>query len=452
MPSADRRPELRLVQPTERVPPVGAAGPLVLVGMNHRSAPVEVREGAALDGDAALAALTDGLTGPLIRELVLISTCNRTELYAHLATADVAAGAESLIGLLRRHAPNAAFDRSHLYLLHGEAAVTHLLRVAAGLDSMMLGEGQILAQLRAAHAASAQASASGAVLNRLFQTAFRAGKRARTETEIGQGAVSVSLAAAELAAKICGDLRRRSALVIGAGETGELAARHLTGKGIGRLLIANRTAERASALSERVGAEAVPLEALGRHLSEVDIVVSATGSPEILVTADDVRRAMSARGGRMLVMIDIAVPRDLDPEIRRIDDVFLHDIDDLQGLVQQNLARRLAEVPSVEKILAEERTGFFGWLEQLELTPTLRDLTRQFERIRRQEVAKQLKRFRQDDHEALELMTRALVKKLLHLPLAQLRAYAATGDATRIESVRDLFGLDDDGQEGGGES
>jgi glutamyl-tRNA reductase len=405
---------------------------IVLVGISHHRAPVELRERAALDRDQA-AELADRLKGTS-GEAVCLSTCNRTELYlADESGGDAERRAEDALLALEADLGPA------LYRLSDEAAALHLFRVAAGLDSMVPGEGEILGQVRAAY----DAGATGPILDRLFRQALHAGRKARVETAIGESPASVSSAAAALAEQVFGDLRGRKILVIGAGKVGNLAARNLLSRGADIAWIANRTADRAAELASRFGGEALPLERAEEQLVDADVVVSSTSASGWVLERAQVERALPARKGRPLFLIDLAVPRDLDPSIHELDGCYLYDIDDLQAVVAETLAGRRREAERAEAIVADEAGRFREWQASLDVVPAIASLRARAEEIR----AAELKRARlsESERKAAESVTAAVLNKLLHLPTIRMKEAAAAADGViYADAVRHLFGLEDD--------
>jgi glutamyl-tRNA reductase len=402
---------------------------LVLVGLSHHSAPVEIREKVALDeNDAAtLARQLAGLEG----EAVCLSTCNRTEIYFD-ADADVAAAA--LAGLAGRDLSDV------LYTLEGEAAALHLFRVAAGLDSLVPGEGEILGQVRSAY----ESGKTGQLLDRVFRQALHVGKRVRTETAIGESPASVSSAAAALAQQVFGELEGRRVLLIGAGKIGELAAQALSSRGAEIVLVANRTLDRAEEIVKRFGGKPLELDRIGDELVRADVVVASTSAPGFVVTREHVERALSARRGRPLFLIDIAVPRDLDPAINDLDGCYLYDIDDLEAVVAETLAGRRREAERAEALVAEEVTSFRAWQASLDVVPAIQSLRARAEEIRAAELAKLEGRLTEDERQAVESVTAQIVNKLLHLPTVRLKQAAAGADGgATVDVVRYLFGLEE---------
>jgi glutamyl-tRNA reductase len=368
--------------------------------------------------------------GDLARSLgdaVCLSTCNRTELYfADLPEPAAVAALESLAG--------APLD-GVLYRLHEEAAALHLFRVAAGLDSLVPGEGEILGQVRQAF----EASEPGPLLDRVFRQALAVGKRVRTETAIGESPASVSSAAAALAAQVFGDLTGRRVLLIGAGKVGELAASNLASRGAEIAFVANRTAERAAELARRFDAEPLALEDAASRLAAVDVALSSTAAPELVLHAGDV----PARRRRPLFFIDIAVPRDLDPAIASLDGCFLYDIDDLEAVVADTLAGRRAEAERAEQLVAEEAVRFRSWRASLDVVPAIASLRARAEEIRNAELAKV--KVTDDERRTLESVTSQILNKLLHLPTIRMKEAAVSADgAVYADAVRHLFGLEEE--------
>ncbi len=422
---------------------------LVVVGLSHKTAPLDLRERLAFTPGEAEESLRAADAVAEMSERLLLSTCNRTELYSLAETTEK--GKETFLNLVqvRRGIEPSELD-GLVYVMNGREMVAHLFRVAGSVDSMVLGEAQILGQVHDAFEIARRAGTTGPLMHKLLDAAFRVGKRVRTETEIGSGAVSVSSAAVNLAAKIFSDMPERVALLIGSGETGELAARHLKEQGIGRLLVANRTPERAAVLAKELGGEAVSFEDLESALGRASILVSATSSPVPLVRYEMVRRVVSGRGNRPLLILDIAVPRDVEPSIGDLQNVFLYDIDALQGLVNQNLERRKREIPKVEGIIQHELEQFLRWYGSLDATPVIRELRDRFETIRAEEVDRHAGKFCEKDREQIEALTRSIVNKLLHEPSVAIRHLHkhGGGGATRLEIVRKLFGLGGDEPDG----
>jgi len=420
-----------------------------MIGLNYRTAPVELREALAVPSAAMSAALARFGALP-VEEAVLLSTCNRTEVYA--VGADAAETTNALCGYLcglatemhgRDLHPSDLVP--HLYRRKGLEAVDHLFRVSAGLDSMVLGETQILGQVRDAYRDAAEANTVGKVLHQLFNQAIAVGKRGQTETRIGQSAVSVSYAAVELARKVFRSLEGRRCLAIGAGETAKLTVKHLQASGVQEIIVANRTLERAERLAQAIGGRAIPLGDIPLVLKDVDVVISSTEAPGYVLDRQAVLEATRARRGRPIFLFDIAVPRDLDPEIAKVEGAFLYDIDDLQAVISANLAERAQEAKVVERIVAEEAERFRNWAATLEVVPTIRLLRDKVEAIREQELSRALSRLpdlTDRERAVIEGMTVALVNKILNAPTQQLKGMAGEGAANQaIETVNRLFDL-----------
>ncbi|MBI5476770.1 MAG: glutamyl-tRNA reductase [Ignavibacteriales bacterium] len=414
------------------------------VGTNHRTAPVEVREKLWFSS-GELSAILDLLKQQNLKETVLVSTCNRTELYYSFK--DELLSTDPLWQTLVQKKNAAEHLRAeNFYSFSSLNAVKHIFAVASGIDSMVLGDVQILNQMKEAFTVAQENHSTGLLLNRLFNTAFHVGKRARTETEIGEGAVSVSYAAAELASKIFEDMTKRSALLIGAGETGELTAKHLTSRNLKNLVIANRTRMRAEELAQKLDGKVIDFEKIIDELLHVDIVISSVESPSHILNAKDIRSVMKHRGNKPLFIIDIGVPRNIEHSANDIDNVFLHDIDDLNHIIDTNLSRRKAEIPKIQEIILGELIQFKNWHDSLEVTPTIQQLRDQFETIRNDEVKKHLHHFSTDKHEEVEILTKRIVNKILHTPMVNLKNGSAeqsgTETQTRVHIIRHLFGLD----------
>jgi glutamyl-tRNA reductase len=396
---------------------------LNLVGLSHRVAPVELRERVTLDlGAAAELARSLG-------DAVCLSTCNRTELYFSGAEdGEAAAALEALAG--------ESLD-GVLYRLHEDAAALHLFRVAAGLDSLVPGEGEILGQVRDAY----EAVSPGPMLDRVFRQALGVGKRVRTETAIGESPASVSSAAAALAAQVFGDLHGRRVLLVGAGRIGELAASNLASRGAEIAFVANRTVEAARELARRFGGTALALEDIATRLGEVDVVVSSTSASAQLLHVRDV----PAQRRAPLFFIDIAVPRDIDPGIAQLGGCFLYDIDDLEAVVAETLAGRRAEAERAEQLVAEEAARFRSWRASLDVVPAIASLRAHAEEIRSAELAKVEARVSDDERRTLESVTAQILNKLLHLPTVRMKEAAISADgAVYADAVRHLFGLEEE--------
>ncbi len=417
---------------------------IVLIGLSHHTAPLDLRERvdfARRGLDAALGAL---IRRPTIGEAVVLSTCNRAELYA--VGEDAAAVDDDLRDFFSDfHQVPPTELAPYLYARRDGDAARHLFRVAAGLDSLVVGEPQIFGQVKDAYTAATEQHCTGPILNKLFHWAFLAGKRVRTETGLAEGAVSVSYAAIALARKIFGELAHRHALVVGTGEMAELTAVHLAAQRVARLLVTGRTAAHVEALAGKVGGTVVPWAELPAALAASDIVVTATGSPVPILSAATVETAIRARRHRPLFIIDIAVPRDVDPAAGRLDQVFLYNIDDLEQIVRENLARRASQVERAEAIVTEEVAAFMAWLGSRRAIPTVVALRQRFEEIRRAELKRlegKLAKLPPDARARIDEITRLIVEKLLLTPTEQLKRISEPDTvAAYSDALNRLFSL-----------
>jgi glutamyl-tRNA reductase len=417
---------------------------LFAAGLSHKNAPVALRERLALDEDKLRELLRDLLAAGSLREAVVVSTCNRVELYG-VADAAGPARASAFARLCRHRGVDPASVESLLYTHEEEDAIRHAFRVAASLDSMMIGEPQILGQVKDAFALAQACETVGPALHTLFTQAFAVAKRVRTETEIARHAVSVSFAAVELAKKIFAGLGGRAVLLIGAGKMGELAAKHLVEQGAFPVYVANRTWARAQEMARALSGTAVPFDDLATPLAAVDIVVTSTGAPAPIVTRAHVERVMHGRGARPLFLIDIAVPRDVEPGVDGIEGVYCYDIDDLKQVVDANIRERLREAQRAEALVEREVAKFRARLGDVEVIPTIVSLRERLEEIRRAEVKRTLSRLPDATPEtraAIEAMSASLINKILHAPITKLRESSRAGaHRSWLEVVHELFGL-----------
>lgn len=415
---------------------------LTLVGASHRTTPIEAREHLAIPGDDLPVVL--GRLGDRFGAGAIVNTCNRVEVYLP----GTHSRDEVLDFLTHEAGADRALAQQYFTAAYDTAAVRHLYGVAAGIDSMVLGESEVLGQVRTAFSASVAAGTDSALLSRLFHTAIRTGRRARVETTIGHHAVSVSSIAVQQARALLGELENATVLVLGAGEAGALAAAALVEHGTREVLVVNRTQSRAETLAQQLGGRALPLAELAGALAQADIVVAAADAPEPLVTIDVASAAMAQRPTRDLLVIDIGMPRDCDPGIAALQGVAYYDLDDLQAISAEHHAARAGEIARVEAIVDEEAARFVTWWEQLQVTPTISALTERAEAVRQAEIAKSLRRLRLDDEQRsqLDALTRAIVKQLLHDPITSLRERGDRDDY--IDTVRTLFRLDDSARDG----
>ena len=408
-----------------------------VTGISHHETPVELRERFAFAPDAlapALRRLPQGLGG------AVLSTCNRSELY--LTSETPLDRDEAVEALLKAHG-NTPTEGVAFFHLTEQDAVRHLYGVAAGIDSLVVGESEILGQVREAFSAATAAGSGNPVLARLFHSALRVGRRASSETEIGAHGLSVAALAVSLSKRLLGDLRRKTVLVVGAGEAGQRAAAALAQAGAGRLLVTTRRSELAAEIARELSGSAIPFAEMPRALFEADVVISATAAPEAIITAADISAAMAARPGRPLMIVDIAVPRDVEGAVRDVDGVHLFDIDDLQAAAEANMANRRREIGAVEAIVTEEAARFETWLTGRSAEPTIAALRQSAEATRLAELQRTLERMpdlTEDDRKRLDAMTRALVNRLLHAPVTRLRD---RGAERHLDAVRELFELDE---------
>lgn len=418
---------------------------LLALGVSHKTAPLDLRERLALTEGRAVSALRELTDAGGIHEAAAISTCNRTELY--LIVSDPVEAESTALGVLTRQADIRPTELlGHLYSLRAAEAARHLLRVTAGLDSMILGEAEIQGQVKRAYELALVEGGTGPILNRLFRGALTAGGRARQETGISEKGVSIPSVAVELARRALGDLSDRRVLMVGAGETAELVAQALVARGVKTVFVANRHYDRAIGLAQRFEGSAVRFEDLPEQLLEADIVVSATNSPHHIVERDGLELVMRERQNRPLLAIDIAVPRDIEPACREIPGVSVHDIDDVQQIVERNTNGREAEARRAELIIEAELDRFDRWLASLEVVPTIAALRERGDEVVRRVMAENESRWEslgEADRERMEAMAKAIASRLLHEPTVRLRRAAGNDDAySYVSALRELFGLD----------
>jgi glutamyl-tRNA reductase len=425
--------------------------PFAVIGLNHRTAPVEVREKFAFASTEMTDALSYALDGRGVSEVALISTCNRTEFYLHVTDPDAAIS--RVIDALAAQAgelPKPA--ERYIYVRRGPEAVQHLYRVVSGLDSMILGEVQVQGQVREAYetarSLTGQRQAVRAVFNRLFQSALSVGGRVRNETRLSEGAASIPSAAVELARKIFGSLRGRRGMVIGAGDMGELTLECLVDEGVSSVLVASRNMVRARKVAEQFGGSAVAFSDFWEELPQMDIVITSTAAPHAMITLEEFQRRMPQKLKSPLFIVDIAIPRDVQPEIGQLPNVFLYSIDDLQDIVTANHERRKAEVPKAEVIIETEVDRFWRWYSGLQAVPFIRQLRERAEDVRQSELDRalaQLDHLSESDRQRVERLTRDLLQKVLHQPTARMREAAEDGHEHDIlEAARYLFGIEEE--------
>ncbi|WP_127959333.1 glutamyl-tRNA reductase [Serratia microhaemolytica] len=416
---------------------------LLALGINHKTAPVSLRERVTFSPESVPSALASLLHQPAVQGAVILSTCNRTELY--LSVSEQPQLHEQLTRWLCHHHQLHAEEVSHtLYWHTGEHAVSHLMRVASGLDSLVLGEPQILGQVKKAFASSQQALALNSELERLFQKAFSVAKRVRSETEIGASAVSVAFAACSLARQIFESLTQLNVLLVGAGETITLIARHLNQAQVQQMVIANRTRKRAQDLADEVGAQVISLPEIDARLAEADLIITSTASPLPIIGKGMVERALKARRNRPMLLVDIAVPRDIEPEVGNLADAYLYSVDDLQAIIQGNLAQRQAAAIEAESIVLQESAGFMSWLRAQNATASIREYRQQAEQIREEMRVKALLTIAQggDVTQVVNELVHKLTNRLIHAPTKSLQQAAGEGDMERLQILRQSLGLD----------
>lgn len=418
---------------------------ILLLGLNHKTASVDVRECIAFTPDETEQALVMLRDTPAIGESVLFSTCNRIELLMAVDEHDAAVDAAKQFISQFKKVPLSQFDDA-LYEYVGDDAVRHTFQVAASLDSMVLGEPQILGQMKEAYRKATLERTSGVILNKLLHRTFFIAKKIRTETGIGDHAVSISYAAIELGKKIFGDLNGKQVMLIGAGEMAELAVEHLIRNRAGNITVANRTFERGVELAERFSGKAIKFEEIIDCINDVDIVISSTGATDYVLKKSQIQQAMKSRRNRRLFFIDIAVPRDIDPDINRINNAYVYDIDDLKGIVDENIEDRQREAIKAQRIIDEAVIGFRRWYDTLEVVPTIVSLRGKVEAMARQELEKTmgaLSHLSENDKRAIERMTGALVNKILHEPTDFLKKDGCHGKkSVSLDLTRKLFNLD----------
>ncbi|MCW8889359.1 MAG: glutamyl-tRNA reductase [Sedimenticola sp.] len=411
---------------------------LITLGLNHKTAPLDIRERLTFGPDIIVAALRSLSERSGIEEAVILSTCNRTELYC----AHTHSGREEICAWLGEfHGLEVETISPFLYSHNDQECVRHLLKVASGLDSMVLGEPQILGQVKQAFQTASDASATGKFLGRLFQHTFSVAKQVRTDTAIGHSPVSVAFAAVSLARQIFSDLSQQTALLIGAGETIELAARHLHQHGVGRIIVANRTLEKAHTLANQFDGYAISLTEIPTHLAEADIVISSTASPLPVVGKGTVESALKKRKHQPIFMVDIAVPRDIEAEVSELNDVYLYTVDDLQEVIQENLRSRQEAAEQAVEIVDLHVDEFMGWLRSLDAVGMIQDYRKQAEQMRDDVLERAIKQMQsgKSPEESLRFLAHTLTNKLLHTPSTQIRQAGFEGQSDLLEAANTLF-------------
>ncbi|CUU23839.1 glutamyl-tRNA reductase [Duffyella gerundensis] len=416
---------------------------LLALGINHKTAPVALRERVTFTPDTLDEALNSLLAQPMVQGGVVLSTCNRTELYLSVEQQENLQ--EQLVRwLCDYHQLGEEEVRNSLYWHHGNDAVSHLMRVASGLDSLVLGEPQILGQVKKAFSDSQRGHSLSSELERMFQKSFSVAKRVRTETDIGASAVSVAFAACTLARQIFESLSTVNVLLVGAGETIELVARHLREHNVKKLMIANRTRERAQVLADEVNAEVIALADIDARLAEADIIISSTASPLPIIGKGMVERALKARRNQPMLLVDIAVPRDVEPEVGKLPNAYLYSVDDLQNIIEKNMAQRKAAAVQAETIVVQESSEFMSWLRAQSAVSTIREYRSQAEQVRSELEERALAALQQgaDPQQVMRDLAHKLTNRLIHAPTKSLQQAARDGDGERLQILRDSLGLE----------
>jgi len=416
---------------------------LLALGINHKTAPISLRERVTFSPETLDQALESLLAQPMVQGGVVLSTCNRTELYLSVEQQDDLH--ERLVRwLCDYHQLDEAEVRNSLYWHHDNDAVSHLMRVASGLDSLVLGEPQILGQVKKAFSDSQRGHTQSSELERMFQKSFSVAKRVRTETDIGASAVSVAFAACTLARQIFESLSKVTVLLVGAGETIELAARHLREHNVSKMIIANRTRERAQRLADEVGADVIELSEIDQRLKDADIIISSTASPLPIIGKGMVERALKARRNQPMLLVDIAVPRDVEPEVGKLANAYLYSVDDLQTIIQHNLAQRQAAAVQAETIVKQEASEFMAWMRAQGATETIREYRSQAEQVRDDLTARAIAALQQggDAEAIMQDLAWKLTNRLIHAPTKSLQQAARNGDEERLHILRNSLGLE----------
>jgi glutamyl-tRNA reductase len=423
---------------------------LIGISINHRTAKVELRESLNLNV-SEVKNFIKILKNNLLKEGLIISTCNRTEVIGIPYTNNISY--QDLINALIQFKRFENLSDDNFEKFKFLQVIEHLFRLVSGIDSMLIGDNQIFKQVKDSFQIADEENFIGFYLKKIMDFSLRVGKRSISETAISEGAVTVSFAAVQLIEKIFANLSKKSALIIGTGETGEIASKHLRDKGVTRLALTNRTFDKAEKLAKELNTAVFPFDNFKEHLYKFDIIVSATGSQELILTKDDIQKAMKKRNLEPMVIVDIAVPRDVDPECKNLENVFYNDIDSLNIIVELNLQKRKNEIPKVEKIIYDELNNFSEWLNSLQVSPVIKSLRDKFESIKFEEVQNNINRFSVDDREKLELVTKRIINKILHQPTNEIKKLATetnTQDLNRIKLslVQELFGLNNFNEQG----
>ena len=418
---------------------------ILLIGLNHETANIDIREKLSFSKDETAIILKTIKKDPVINEIILISTCNRTEVL--VTTEDNAAAVKIIKNIISefKNIPICQFEKS-LYIYISDEAIRHIFRVASSLDSMIVGEPQIFGQIKEAYRLATNNKTSGVILNKLLHKTFFVAKRVRSETQIGNNAVSISYAAVELAKKIFGSLLDKQVLLIGAGEMAELAVERLIHNKVKQIFVANRTFKNGLILADRFKGKAINFKEITEYLKVVDIIISSTSSPDLIIKHDQIKNIMRSRKNRPLFFIDIALPRDIDPQINNINNVYVYDIDDLNGVIEENIKDRNNEALKAERIIDEALIRFRKWYESLDVMPTIVDLRNRMNEIKNFEINKTqnlLKHLTEDDYQAIDRMTNAIINKILHGPIVSLKKNSDhIQKSFYIDQIRKIFNLD----------
>ncbi|MGX9417191.1 glutamyl-tRNA reductase [Vibrio sp. RC27] len=415
---------------------------LLVIGINHNTAPLELREKVAFGPDKLRKALLELCARESVNGSVIVSTCNRTELYC---TAKRCTKNQIIDWLSEFHQVDATLLRPSIYEYEEQAAIHHLMRVACGLDSLVLGEPQILGQVKQAFSESREVNAVDSTMDKLFQKTFSVAKRVRTETEIGGSAVSVAYAACTLAKHIFESLEQSTVLLVGAGETIELVAKHLTSNGCTDMIVANRTRERALGMAQEFSAEVISLQEIPEHLARADIVISSTASPLPIIGKGMVESAIKARRHQPMLFVDIAVPRDIEAQVGELPDVYLYTVDDLQSIIDSNLEQRKVEAVQAEAIITEESTAFMSWMRSLQAVDSIREYREQSNELREELLAKSLQALASggDADKIMNELSNKLMNKLIHAPTKAMQVAAEQGEPAKLAVIRQSLGLED---------
>ncbi len=423
---------------------------LVAISVNHRTAPVGLREAVHLNPEEIKKYLDD-LKHLYFKEGFILSTCNRTEIFG--LSNDYFPSYTELEKFLLDRKKIAGLTDENFQKYFSCSAVNHLFNIVAGIDSQITGDNQIFGQTKESFQIAEEKGVAGFLLKRLFDAAIHVGKRVKSETEISDGASNVSYAAIQIVGKIFASLQKKSALIIGAGETAELAAKHLHDKGIGKIAITNRTIEKAEMLAAKLHGRIIHFDQFKEFLHEFDIIISATSSEQPIVAYEEIASVMKKRNYETTAIMDLAVPRDVDPKVKSIENIFYHDVDSLSKIVEQSLSKRKGEIPKVQTIIQEELINFYNWYNSLEVAPTIKSLRDHFEEIRSDEVGKMINKFSDADKEKIDMITKKIINKILHQPTVELRK-ASSGTTASIEAtskialIREIFGIDNKNNDG----